>query len=291
MPVLYRIIPVVFLLLWSSAFVAAKLGLPYTEPLTYMGLRFVLVTVIFMAAALILRARWPGSPREAFDIALVGFLIHGIYLSGVFIAISRGMPAGFAALIVGLQPVLTAVLAPRWLGERMVTRQWLGAALGFLGVAMVLWNRLTLEGLDGWGIVVCTFSLIGISTGTIYQKRYCQNMDLVSGSAIQASVAMIMTVAGAFLFEEMTVVWHPEFIAALSWQVLAVSVGAFSLLMLMIRHGEATKVASLLYLVPPTTAVMAFFAFGESLGIIAMLGIAVAAVGVALVVRPVASKL
>lgn len=278
--------PAVFVVLWSSAFVAAKFGLGHVEPLTFMTSRFALVTALFVLIALLFRAPWPRTRRQAFDIAVVGFLIHAVYLSGVFVAIHRGMPAGLVALICGLQPVLTALAAGVLLGERLSARQWIGCLLGFAGMALVLSDKLSVVGVTPAGIALSVLALLGISAGTLYQKRYATGMNLLSGSAIQGATACLVTFLGALAFESMHLVWAAEFVLAYLWLTLVVSLGAFSLLMAMIKHGQATKVASLFYLVPPTTAVMAFAAFGESMSAIAAAGIVVTAAGVAMVVLP-----
>ncbi|MCR9176390.1 MAG: DMT family transporter [Alphaproteobacteria bacterium] len=281
-----RLAPPLFVLLWSSAFISAKYGLPDADPITFLFVRFVLVACAFGAIALVLRSKWPTDPKQIAHIAVFGALVQGVYLSGVFLAISKGLPAGIASLIVGLQPILTALLASQLLSEQVRARQWLGLALGVSGVVLVLWERASLDGLQPVGIALCLGSLICISYGTIHQKRYCGNMDLVSGSVIQALTASIVTGVAAYLLEPMRVTWSLEFSLALGWLVVGVSLGAFSLLMTMIKRGEAVKVISLFYMVPPTTAVMAWLAFGEELGPVAYAGIVVTAIGVALVVRP-----
>lgn len=282
---LHRLAPPLFVVLWSSAFIAAKFGMPDAEPLSFMFVRFVIVAGVFIGLAGILRAPWPTTWTGVAHIAWVGALVHGVYLSGVFVAISRGIPAGLAALIVGLQPVLTALIAGRVLGERVGTRQWLGLALGLAGVALVVHERTRFEAVDPVAVGLCVLSLFTISVGTIHQKRYCADMNLTSGSAIQAITACGLTGVGAVLFESFRIAWSVEFTLALLWLSLVVSLGAFSLLMAMIRRGEAVKVASLFYLTPPTAALLAWLFFGERLDNLGLVGFAVAVVGVALVVR------
>ncbi|MDF1793289.1 MAG: EamA family transporter [Thalassobaculaceae bacterium] len=277
--------PPIFVLLWSSAFVGAKFGLPHAEPMTFLAIRFALVTVIFVAIARVLAAPWPTSWRQASHIALVGALVQGVYLGGVFVAIHRGVPAGLASLIVGLQPILTAVLAGRLLGERVSRRQWSGLALGLAGVAMVLGERMEASAVDPIGLATCAAGLIAISFGTLHQKRYASSMHVASGSAIQNLTAAVLTFFGALAFEGLHVEWVPAFTLSLAWLTVVVSIGAFSLLMIMIRLGEAVKVVSLFYMVPPTTAVLAWIAFDERIGPVGAAGIAVTAMGVALVVR------
>jgi len=286
MSLLGTLAPALFVLLWSSAFVGAKYGLPDAEPLTFLCLRFALVAAAFAAIAVAMRAPWPKNRRLFGHVALVGALVHGIYLSGVFIAIDRGLPAGMAALIVGLHPVLTALLAGRFLGERVSARQWTGLALGFAGVALVVAERTGLGQLDPTGIAACFVALIAIGLGTVHQKRYATGMNLVTGSAVQNATAFALTGMGALVFESLRIDWTPAFVLALGWLTIVVSLGAFSLLMAMIRAGEATRVVGLFYLVPPTTAVLAWIAFGERIALLGILGIAVAAIGVALVIRP-----
>lgn len=285
MAALSYLAPPIFVLLWSSAFVGAKFGLPHAEPMTFLAIRFALVTLIFVTVARALSAPWPTSWRQTGHIAVVGALVQGLYLGGVFVAIHRGVPAGLASLIVGLQPILTALLAGRLLGERTSGRQWAGLGLGLAGVAMVLGERMEATPVDPVGLFTCTAALIAISFGTLRQKRFASTMNVATGSAVQNLTAACLTFLGALAFEGMHVDWVPAFTLSLAWLSVVVSIGAFSLLMVMIRLGEAVKVVSLFYMVPPTTAVLAWLAFDERIGPIGAAGIAVTAIGVALVVR------
>lgn len=278
--------PAIFVLLWSSAFIAAKFGLEHVEPLTFMASRFGLVTAIFVAIALITGASWPRSIRGVFDIAVVGFCLHAVYLSSIFIAIHSGMPSALVALITGLQPVLTAVASGLFLGEPPTHRQWLGCFVGFAGMVLVLSDRMSVDGVSLTGLGLSILALVSISVGTLYQKRYATEMNLITGSAIQCATAFLVTLTGAALFESMVLVPAPAFIGAYLWLSLVVSLGAYSLLMTLIKNGQATKVASLFYLVPPTAAVMAYLAFGEEISPVAGIGILVTTIGVALVVFP-----
>ncbi len=284
MPLLSIAAPATFVVLWSSAFIFAKLGMPYTEPLTFMASRFVLVSLAFLGLALIFRAPWPRSPAEILHISVVGLLVHAIYLSGVFVAISWGFPAAMAALVLGLQPVLIAILSGPFLGQSPRLLQWVGCAVGFVGVVATLADRVDLTGADLSGALICVVSLLCICAGTLYQKRFCANMPLLAGSTIQAIVATFATGACAIAFESLIIRPEPPFLFAMAWLVIVVSIGAFSLLMIMIRRGEATKVASLFYLVPPTAAVMAWAVFDEPLTPSVLAGIGVASAGVAMVV-------
>ncbi|MCR9070359.1 MAG: DMT family transporter [Alphaproteobacteria bacterium] len=277
--------PPVFVLLWSSAFVGAKFGLPHAEPLTFLAIRFALVTVLFAFIARALSAPWPTSWRQTGHIAVVGALVQGVYLGGVFVAIHRGVPASLAALIVGLQPILTALLAGRLLGERTSARQWLGLGLGLAGVAVVLGERMEASPIDRIGLATCVAGLIAMSLGTLHQKRFASSMNVATGSAVQNITAAALTFIGALALEDLRVEWVPAFSLSLAWLTVVVSIGAFSLLMVMIRLGEAVKVVSLFYMVPPTTALLAWILFDERIGLFGACGIAVTALGVALVVR------
>jgi len=282
-------VPGLFVLLWSTGFVGAKFGLPYIEPLTFLFYRMCIVVLLLTPLALLLRARWPASWREVGHIAVAGLLIHAIYLGGVFVAIDRGMPAGIAALIVGLQPLLTAACAGAMLGERVRAMQWLGLLIGFAGVALVIAQRFDgahFEGFDGVAVGFVIASLLGISLGTLYQKRHCPHYDLVAGAIVQYSASAVLLGLVAVATEEMRAEWTGELIFAMTWLVLVLSVGAVSLLALLIRWGAAARVASLFYLVPPVVALEAWLLFDERLSPLALLGMLVTAFGVFLVVRP-----
>lgn len=280
-----RSMPGIFVFLWSTGFIGAKFGLPYAPPITFLLLRFGLVLGLMVPIALLLRAPWPATPAQTAHIAVSGALLHGGYLAGVFTAIYAGMSAGLAALIVGLQPILTAVLAARTLRERVSGRQWIGLALGFGGVALVVAQRSTFAGVTAFSAAMILIALASITAGTLYQKRFCGAFDLRAGAVIQFVAAGIVLAPFAAAFEHEPVRWTGEFIFALAWLVLVLSIGAISLLTLLIRRGAATKVASLFYLVPPLTALIAFALFDERLGTLGVAGFALAVVGVALVVR------
>lgn len=286
-----KLTPVLFVLLWSTGFIGAKFGLPYAEPFTFLFVRFACVLVLLYLLIRLLGERWPSGSLLWFHIAVVGVLVHGVYLGAVFTAIGLGMPAGITALIVGLQPLITAGLARLWLGERIQRRQWLGILLGLVGITLVMSEQLDLGSPGGlftgfgWAAVLSAFSaLLGISVGTLYQKRHCTGMPLVTGTFIQYLGASLMLGVAALLFETREIQWNPVFVLALLWLIFGLSIAAILLLMTMIRRGEASRVASLFYLVPPVTAIEAWILFGERLGIVALIGIALAVAGVALAV-------
>jgi drug/metabolite transporter (DMT)-like permease len=280
-----RIAPGLFVVLWSTGFIGAKLGVPYAEPFTFLCLRFAFVLALMLPLAILLHVRWPSSVREGAHIAVSGALIHGGYLGGCFAAVYHGMPAGMVALVVGLQPIVTAFAAAPFLGERVGPVQWLGLALGFGGVVLVMWDKIALDGLSGVSIAFAVMALLSITSGTLYQKRYCPSFDLRAGALIQFSAALLLLLPVALFHETHEVHWSGQFVFALAWLVLVLSVGAISLLYHLIEHGEATRVASLFYLTPLTTAVMAYFLFGETLSTLALAGMVVGITGVALATR------
>jgi drug/metabolite transporter (DMT)-like permease len=275
------LMPLLFVFLWSTGFIGAKLGLPHAEPLSFLMLRYLLVIGLMTALAFASGAPWPRDRRHVFYIAVSGVLVHGVYLGGVFVAIRQGLPAGITSLVVGMQPLLTAAGAGWLLRESVLPRQWLGLVLGLAGVALVVSES---QGL-GSGAAATTWlpavaALLGMTAGTLYQKRFCPHFDLRSGAVVQFCAAALVTAPLALTFESFAVDWTPQFAFALGWLVLVLSVGAISLLNLLIRQGSAVKVASLFYLTPPTTAVIAWAVFGETLGPIALAGMFVAVFGV-----------
>lgn len=283
-PSLSRLFPLLFVFLWSTGFIGAKYGLPYAEPLTFLLLRYSALVVLLALLALAARVRWPTEPRQWLHLGMAGLLIQALYLGGVFVAISQGLPAGVVSLLVGLQPLLTAVFAGAIVGERVRGRQWLGLSLGLTGAILILSGRL--DGGFGWaGVLPALLALLGITFGTLYQKRFCPHFDWRSGAAIQFGAAWLATLPLALLNETLQVQWTGEFVFALGWLVLVLSVGAIGLLNHLIRAGTSVNVASLFYLVPPSTAVIAWLIFGETLSWVQLAGLAVAVAGVALVRR------
>jgi drug/metabolite transporter (DMT)-like permease len=274
-----RFAPLLFVLLWSTGFIGAKLGLPHAEPLSFLLIRYLLVLSLMTIAALAMRAPWPKDARHWFHIGVSGLLLHGVYLGGVFMAIARGLPAGVTSLVVGIQPLLTAVGAGWLLNEAVLARQWLGLVLGFVGVTLVVSGKLgSAFGLEAlWPALA---ALAGITLGTLYQKRFCPSFDWRTGAIAQFLPTAIATAAVVALTGSFRVEWVPEFIFALGWLVLVLSVGAISLLNMLIRRGSAVNLASLFYLVPPGTALLAWLLFDEKLAGMALVGMALAVWGV-----------
>jgi drug/metabolite transporter (DMT)-like permease len=273
----------VFVLMWSTGFIGARYGVPHAEPATFLSLRFAGVLVVMIPVVLWLRLPVP-SGRQAGHLVVAGLLLQGGYLLGVFEAVHRGMPAGIAALIVGLQPILTAVLGGL-IGEHVTRLQWLGLALGLFGVVLVVVERFTTSGLTLVSVAADLGALIAITLGTLYQKRFVPAFDLRIGSVIQFAAGLLFVLPVAFLAESREVDWARELVGALAWSIIALSIGATSLLFLLIRRGAATRVASLMYLTPAMTAVMGRILFGEQLSAIMVLGMGLTALGVVIMVR------
>jgi drug/metabolite transporter (DMT)-like permease len=280
-------VPLFFVVLWSTGFIAAKYGLPYAPPLSFLILRCVGAVLVLLPLVLLSRAPWPRG--RILHVAVAGLLLQAGYLGGVWSAIKIGMPAGLSALIVGLQPILTAFAAPL-VGERVSPRQWLGLLLGLGGVALVVVARINLSGLAPAAIAFCVLALLAITCGTLYQKRFCPQFDLRTGTLIQFTASALCMLPFAVAFEDFgptlsNVQWTPQFLGALLWSIFALSIGAIFLLFRLISRNDATRVTSLLYLTPPTTAVMAWLMFGEALSPLGLVGMAVAVAGVAFVVK------
>jgi drug/metabolite transporter (DMT)-like permease len=280
------LIPFLFVFLWSTGFIAAKYALPYIEPFYLLFTRSAITVAVFLLLCLVFRVR-ALTLRQARQQVVTGFLIHGTYLGGVFAAIKWGMPAGITAMVVGVQPVLTALLGRVALGAKLQAIQWFGLALGLGGVTLVLWSTHQHEpmNLNGPSVMAALAALFGISIGTIYQKRVGQGINLIAGSFWQYIGMLLLMAFMAWSFESRTAVWSVQLIMALAWLVFALSVTAILLLMYMIREGETAKVASYFYLVPPMAAAEAWVLFGESLSILSIAAIAVTVAGVYLVVK------
>ncbi|MCW5772999.1 MAG: DMT family transporter [Rhodospirillaceae bacterium] len=277
--------PSLFVVLWSTGFIFAKLGMPATEPATFLALRFVIVIAALIPLMRMFRAAWPKDWRLVGHAAIVGVLLHIAYLGGVFAGIAHGVPAGVAALIVGVQPVLTATLVGPLLGERVKPVQWAGLAFGFVGLVLVLEEKLALGEGSLLGYALCAGALVGITVGTIWQKRYCTGIDLAAGAMIQHIAALAVVVVLALLFESMRVEWSGRFVLSLLWLALVLSIATWTLLMWLVRRGAAAKVASLFYLTPASAALIAWFLFGESFAALGLVGMALTVVGVALANR------
>jgi drug/metabolite transporter (DMT)-like permease len=276
-----RYFPMLFVLLWSTGFIGARMGMPYAEPFSFLSLRFGIAILLLGALALIARAPWPGW-RLAAHSMVVGVLLHGIYLGAVFWSIDHGLPAGISAMIVGLQPIMVAVLAWPLLGERVRPWQWVGLIIGAAGLLMVLVPKFEYGelGINPTNIAVCVFAMLGQTGGTIYQKKFATSVPLRTGTLWQYVGALIPSFLYALSFETFAFEWNGELIFAMAWLVLVLSIAAVFLLMLLIRDGSVSKVSSLFYLVPASTAIIAYFLFGETLNALQLIGMLACAIGV-----------
>jgi drug/metabolite transporter (DMT)-like permease len=275
----------VFVVLWSSAWIAGKVGLPYAGPFTLLLIRFSVAGAVLLVAAIASGAPWPARPADWVHLAVAGALIQGLALGCAYFGLQLGVSAGVSGLINGLAPLLTALGAVPFLGERIGRRQWLGLSAGLIGVALVVVDRVSLGGASWEGYAVTFAALVALACGTLYQKKYCSGMDLRTGSFIQVAVAGAVVFLPALRFEGLEVEWTGTLILASAWLSLANSIGAFTLLYVLLRKGEASRVSALFYLVPPITAIMGFVAFHETLGPAALAGFAITVGGVYLGTR------
>ena len=280
---LIRAMPVVFVLIWSTGFIVARYGMPHAPPMKFLAMRYLLSVVCFAVWAWLARAALPTARAQWGHLAVTGVLMHAGYLGGVWAAVKLGMGAGLVALLVGLQPVLTAVWVSSQ-GGRVTQRQWGGLALGFAGLALVVWQKLGLGEIHGLNVALAGMALVSITIGTLYQKRFVTPCDVRSASLVQLTAAFAVTLPLALLEGE-GMRWNAELAGAMAWSVLALTLGGSSLLYLLIQRGAATAVTSLLYLVPPCTALMAWALFDEPITVMTVAGMALTAFGVSLVVR------
>jgi drug/metabolite transporter (DMT)-like permease len=271
----------IFVLIWSTGFVIARMAMPYVEPATFLFWRFAGVLAAMAALSLVWRITWP-SWSQIKHIAIAGILLQFGYLMGVWVAVRLGMTAGLVALIVGLQPILTAWFAA-WVSEKVTTRQWIGLVFGFMGVALVVAAKVELLSIPLISYFLAFAALLSITFGTIYQKKFCPIFDLRAGSTIQFGVSAILSFFCMYFFETGVMVWNASVIGALLWAIFPISIGSISLLFMMIRKGAATKVTSLLYLTPPTTAAMAWLLFDEPFTLLMAVGLCLTMTGVVLV--------
>jgi drug/metabolite transporter (DMT)-like permease len=279
--------PIVFVLIWSTGFIVARYGMPHSPPFKFLALRFALSILCFLPWIWLSAVRWPAGGRQWLHLAVTGILMHAFYLGGVWAAVKAGMGSGVSALIVGLQPVLTAV----WLsstGGQVSRRQWLGLVLGFAGLMMVVSRKLgagsPTDHVDVLNLSLIIAALMSITIGTLYQKRHVAACDVRSANVVQLGAALVVTLPMALLESE-SMAWGGELVGAMAWSVLALTLGGSSLLYLLIQRGAATAVTSLLYMVPPCTAIMAWVLFDEPITALTVLGTALTAFGVSLVVR------
>ena len=283
-----KLIPWVFVWVWSTGFIAAKYGLPYAEPFTLLSYRFVITLFFLLILIIYKKSPWPETRLDFFHLLIAGVLIHGVYLGGVFQALKWGMPAGLGAMVIGLQPIGMALVAGVLLKEEVSKKQWTGLIMGLVGLYLVLFDSLDLteqiafDGFPIWAVFAVIISLFAISIGTIYQKRFCSNMNLYSGAWVQYFSASILCILIVLFFENGEVSWSRTFILAMTWQVLGLSIGAILLLMTMIKKDALASVGSYFYLVAPLVAIQAWFLFEETIGLSALAGVVLISFGVAI---------
>jgi drug/metabolite transporter (DMT)-like permease len=277
--------PVVFVLIWSTGFVVARFGMPFAPPMRFLAWRFALSVGAFGIWVLLSRAAWPKGRRQWMHLGVVGVLMHAGYLGGVWSAVKLGIGAGTSALIVGLQPVLTALwVSASGQGQRVAPRQWLGLGLGLVGLVLVVWNKLGHGEVTPLNLGLCLAALLAITTGTLYQKRHVAPCDVRTASLVQLTAAFAVVLPLALLEHE-PIQPQPALLGALAWSVGVLTLGGSSLLYMMVQRGAATRVSSLMYLVPPCTALLAWLLFDELLTPLVLAGLALTALGVGLVVR------
>jgi drug/metabolite transporter (DMT)-like permease len=269
-----------FVLIWASGFIVAGVVATRAEPLTFLAYRYALTIVVFVALSLAIKAAWPRTVAEWRNAVLAGMLLHGVYLGGVFWAVSRGLPAGMTALVTGLHPLLTALLAFPLLHERLILRQWIGIVVGILGIALIVWPKLgPVDAVPLIAVFAVLVATLALTLGTIWQKRSRPQMDLRVNAAIQFMGALVLTAPVAWASESGVFDASPALWGALAWAVLVLSVGGISILLVLLKRGAASKVAPLLYIAPAVAALIALFAFGETLGAVQVVGMVLAAAG------------
>lgn len=288
-----RATPVVFVLIWATGFIVARFGMPHAPPLSFLSVRYALSIVCFLTWIVWAKVAWPQSRRQFLHLSVTGILMHAGYLGGVWVAVKAGMGSGLSSLVVGFQPVLTAI----WLAYSLrghdqpgiSRRQWLGLLLGFVGLLMVVWRKLTLDTpldhVTPANMACALTALLSITVGTLYQKRYVKPCDVRTANTVQLLAALVVTLPLA-LMETEPMRWNNELAGAMAWSVLGLTLGGSSLLYMLIQRGAAASVTSLMYLVPPTTAMMAWLLFGETITVATLVGTALTALGVSWVVRP-----
>ena len=276
-------VSLLFVLLWSTGHITSKLGLPHIEPFKFLTIRFFLSAILLGVIALAVKAPWPRDRWQLRHILVAGLLMHAAYLGGVFVSIHLGLAAGALAVITGIQPILTGVAVGPVFGERVSARQWAGLGLGFVGVGLIMWEKTTIEGTAGSALIAAVLCLIAITIGTLYQKRFCGEHDIRSLNALQLGASALVCGVVSYFYESGVTDWQGELIFAIGWQVVVLSVITYSLFYWLLRQGEAIRVTSLFYLMPPTTALMGYFLFGETFGPYGFAGLFVAMLGFSVV--------
>jgi drug/metabolite transporter (DMT)-like permease len=284
-PLLARLAPPLFVLIWATGFIVARIVAPHAEPLTFLLVRYLLAIMVLVLLVVLARVSWPRTWRDWRNGLVAGTLLHGFYLGGVFWSVKHGLPAGISALVAGLQPLVTGLLAGPLLGERVSVRRWTGIGIGFMGASLVVLPKLGDGGVPPFALLICLLGMLSITLGTVWQKRTGGALDLRVNAAVQFMGAAAVTLPLVLLTEQGRIDFTLPVLGALAWAVFGLSIGAIGLLLFLIRQGAVVGVATLLYLVPPVAALMAFALFGETLNLVQMIGMALAALGVAVASR------
>ena len=287
---LLRFSPIIFVLIWSTGWISAQFGVFYADPLTFLSLRFALAGLCMVGVSLLFGAQWPKGRNHWLHAMMSGILLHAIYLGGVWWAIHAGLASGLSGLIAALQPILTAFLAPMLIRETITRQQWLGIAFGFTGIIFVLHPKFAALGSSVFietalPIIINSIAMLSVTLGTFYQKRFVPAGDLRTITALQYCGAFVVTLPAAYFLEPMRMDWSITLFAVMAWSVLALSLGAIGLLLVLIRNGAVSRAATLIYLVPPAVALQAYFIFGETLDAFQIGGMALTVAGVALATR------
>ena len=272
-----------FVGVWGSGYLATKIGLQYTPPFTFLGLRYAFGIACLVPMVLILRPAWPSSSRELAHILVAGLLMHAVNLGGSHYAQYLGMSAGITALVLSLQPLLTAVIAARWMGESLAPRQWLGVCLGFAGVALVVWHKIDIRALSAGSLTAVVISLTAITAGTLYQRVFCPGVNLWTGGLLQFVISLLLLAPLSLIVEGAPVRWAWALLGSIAFLVIGASIFAVNALHSLMRRGQATRITSLLYLTPIIAVALEFLLFDVAPNLLSLAGIAVTCAGVALV--------
>jgi drug/metabolite transporter (DMT)-like permease len=279
----HLIMPLMFVTLYGSGFVGAKLGLPYAEPFIFLAWRFFIASILLCTIAVMFKASWPRNLTEFMHLSVAGLLMVATFSAGTFETVYLGISPAISALIIALQPILVALGANQILGEKITSIKWCGFLLGLVGVALIVGSNVKFNYQHIWGIITSIIALLGLTVGNLYQKRFCSKMNIFTGSTVQTFSSGCAMLVMALLFESMHVNWTGQFIFALSWMTIVVSIGALSILYLLIKHQEANQVASFFYLVPVSTAIISFFIYGETINHVGVLGMIITTAGIVFV--------
>ncbi|MEP7154899.1 MAG: DMT family transporter [Betaproteobacteria bacterium] len=271
-----------FVTIWGSGFIATKIGIQYAAPFTFLALRFAFGLLCLIPLVAWLKPAWPQTQSQWMHIIVAGLLMHAVHLSGSHYAQYLGMPAGIAAVILALQPLATAMIAIAWFGERPRRLQWVGIALGFAGVALIVWHKIDVRAVTAGSLVAVVTGLVALTAGTLYQRRFCPTVDLRSGALIQFAVSLVAILPLAFIFEDAKVQWSWPLLGSIAFLVIFASILGVNALHTLMRRGEATRVTSMMYLPPVFAVAMEYLVFNVVPTALSIAGIVITSVGVAL---------